>query len=701
LQAWMVGCTLAAASGVLILPFVGLSAIGLTFLVLQAFGAAAIGAFRSLPLTYVGALGLGIVAAVSQKYVVNISWLSGLPDSLPFIILFITLLVLPRSKLVRPSTLEDRQPLLQQLPGRAQIGGGILVTAVLVCVPFIVGTKLSYYTVGLTSVIMLLALGLLVRSSGQVSMCHTVFAAIGAVAFCQFAGGTLHIPWLISVFLGAIIVVPIGALLAIPAIRLSGLFLALATLGFGVLVENLFYPATYLFTPAQGGRSAPRPDFASGDRAYYYTVLLFALGTALVIVTLHKVRFGRVLRSLADSPLVTATMGVGVNTTRLLVFCVSVFFAALSGELYASAVHFAVPSDSHFVAFSSLSLLAILVIAPFGEPWYALIGGVAAIVPGYLSGANVANWLNVLFGVSALFVAVQGGPARMPARLRALLVRGVRSTAPAQRTGPEVETLPSRPLEPSRQNGGLEVIGLTIRFGGVLAVDDLSISAPYGTVTGLIGPNGAGKTSTFDACSGLNRRVGGQIRLHGVDVTQIGPAGRARLGLGRSFQQVALCDRLSVEENVGLGREGRFAGANPVTQMVARRGESDSVRAATAEALQLCGIEGLAKQQVAYLPTGQRRLVELARCIAGGFDMVLLDEPSAGLNGRETDRLGQVIRDLVERRRCGILLVEHDMALVMSISDYVYVLDYGRLLFEGEPSSVRAAPDVQAAYLGM
>lgn len=694
LGSWVIGSTFAALSGVLVLPFIGLNAIALTFLVVQAFGAAAIGAFSSIPLTFAGALVLEVAANISQKYVVSVNWLSGLPNSLPFIVLFIVLLLLPRRRLVPPSSVEQRPALQYQSPPRVRAVGAVVVVVVLALVPAVAGDKLSFFTIGLTQVIMLLSLGLLVKTSGQVSLCHAAFAAIGAVSFSQL---TLqqHVPWFLALVLSALIVVPVGALVAIPAIRLSGLFLALATFGFGIMVEQLVYARGFMFTTLASGKAVPRPHGLSGDKSYYYVVLAVVVVTALIMVAIHHARLGRVLRGLSDSPVAVATMGLSTNTTRVIVFCISSFFAAIAGILYAGSVHFATSSDSHFGSLNSLILLAILALSPFAEPWYALFGILTAIIPGYFTSASVGNWLNVFFGVSAISVALQGGHAAMPVRLRAALDRfGPRAAAAAA-----VAPAPAPALR-ATQGAGLEVRNLRVTFGGLVAVDDLTFSAPVGRITGLIGPNGAGKTTTFDACSGLNRRVQGQITFHGHDVTGIGPAGRGRLGVGRTFQRMALCDRLTVAENVALGRESGLAGGNIVSQVVARPSQHRETRAAALSAMDLCGITGIAGLQAGALSTGQRRLVELARCLAGRFDVLLLDEPSSGLDRAETEAFDGVLRRVVAERGCGILLVEHDMSLVMHVCDYLYVLDFGRLLFEGEPAAVAASPAVQAAYLG-
>lgn len=247
---------------------------------------------------------------------------------------------------------------------------------------------------------------------------------------------------------------------------------------------------------------------------------------------------------------------------------------------------------------------------------------------------------------------------------------------------------------------GLQVRDLSVRYGGLHAVEGVSLDAPVGRITGLIGPNGAGKTTTFNACTGLVRPSTGTVCLLGEDITSWPPQARARRGLGRTFQRMELFDSLTVIENVALGREAGMAGGKPLRHLFASRSERVEVDAIARDALARCGIEDVADRRTADLSTGHRRLVELARAIAGGFRMLLLDEPSSGLDRSETERFGEILLELVADGGHGILLVEHDMALVMATCSYLYVLDFGKLLFEGTPQEVGESDVVRAAYLG-
>ncbi|MCW2495273.1 branched-chain amino acid ABC transporter permease/ATP-binding protein [Jatrophihabitans sp.] len=701
--AWMIGSVFAALSGVLIAPITGIDATGLTFLVVQAFGAAAIGAFSSIPMTYVGALVIGVASSISTKYVVTVPQLSGLPSSLPFVFLVLVLLVLPRWRLNPPARAEARPTVPWHAPSSARLTTGLIVVVVLALVPTFAGVNLPYFTVGLTQAILLLSLGLLVRTAGLVSLCQAGFAAIGAAAFSQLAVEG-HLPWLLAVLIGALVCVPIAALLALPAIRLSGLFLALITLGFGLMCEQLLYPMNFFFTSEGTGRSMPRPGGFTGDKSYYYVVLLFLIAAAVIMIVIHRSRLGRVLGGLSESPLAVRTLGLNVNMTRMIVFCIAGFIAGIAGILYGSSVHYAVLGDTHYAAYNSLVLIATLAVVPGREPWYALIAGVSAVIPAYLHiGNSTESWLNVLFGFFAVVVGMQGGAQPMPMVVR----RAVEAVAPHWRRsyppspdGSEVAERAKARREVVAAKAGIEVRSLTIKYGGRTAVDNLSFTAPMGQITGLIGPNGAGKTTTFNALSGLLSPSEGQVYLHGQDVSKLSPASRGRVGLGRTFQLMQLAESLTVAQNVALGVESAFAGSNLRGQLIASPSEQRHTRDAVEDALALCGISDIRDMQAGALSTGQRRLVELARCLSGSFDMLLLDEPSSGLDVGETEKFGQTLVDVVRDRGCGILLVEHDMALVLRICKEINVLDFGKFLFRGTPIEIARSEVVQAAYLG-
>lgn len=246
----------------------------------------------------------------------------------------------------------------------------------------------------------------------------------------------------------------------------------------------------------------------------------------------------------------------------------------------------------------------------------------------------------------------------------------------------------------------LAIENVTVRFGGLVAVSNVSIQADAGSVTGLIGPNGAGKTTTFNACTGVVSTAGGQVRLGDRRLDGLNTAARAAAGLGRTFQRMELCDSMTVTENVAMGPEAMMSARRLWGQLVAPRSEAREVAQRTQVALETCGVTALGKRRAGDLSTGQRRMVELARAIASPFTFLLLDEPSSGLDVQETEHFGNVLAHHVAETGMGILLVEHDMALVARVCRQIYVLDFGQLIWSGATADALRSDIVRAAYLG-
>jgi branched-chain amino acid transport system ATP-binding protein len=234
-----------------------------------------------------------------------------------------------------------------------------------------------------------------------------------------------------------------------------------------------------------------------------------------------------------------------------------------------------------------------------------------------------------------------------------------------------------------------EVTGVSVRFGGNLALSEVSLQAESGQVTGLIGPNGAGKTTLFNVISGLQGCTEGQVQLDGRDLTRLSPTKRARLGLARTFQRLELFSMLSVRENVAVAAD------------IHRRwsGSKVDVDAQTDEILERIGLAEMADLRVTAVPTGQARLVELGRALACEPKVLLLDEPAAGQDDQETERFAALLRQLATEG-VAVILVEHDMKLVMDVCDVIHVLNYGRMLAVGTPDEIRNHDAVRDAYLG-
>lgn len=441
--AWVIGTWFASVSGILIAPRLGLDAGLLTLLVVQAYAAAAIGAFTNLPLVYLGGLLVGVLQQVAYFEVTKLNnfTLGNLSNNVPFILLFGVLLALPRTKLRELG----RQVRMRSVPAlvhptrRSRVWVMGLGAALLLLIPQLVGTELPVWSAAMTDVVLFLSLAVLVRTSNQVSLCQVGFAAVGASTFAH-AAGAWGLPWLLSLLLAGLVAVPIGAFVAVPAIRLAGLFLALATLGFGILLADVGY-RSFLMFGSNNSLDAPRPSLPglhlTSDKGYYYVILAVVGMCCVLVVLIDRSRLGRLLRGLADSPTALMTHGANVNVTRVMVFAVSAFLAGISGALFAP-LNGSV-SGRTFPYFDSIVLIAVLAIAGYASDVFArgpilasfLAAGLFKVAPGYVSDPTFALYLQVGFGAAAVAVACaaatergrgrvvlrRGGPRRQPGRV--------------------------------------------------------------------------------------------------------------------------------------------------------------------------------------------------------------------------------------------------------------------------------------------
>lgn len=407
--AWSIGSAFAAMSGILLAPTLGLDPGLLTFLVVQAFGAAAIGRFSSLPLTYVGGFVVGVAAAIATKYFTNPP-LSGLPSTVPFLVLIVVLLVVPVRSLPRQTSVGRNmtaEPL--RLPVSTKWAGGAVLLLAALFVPQVVGTRLPLWINGMTYVILFGSLALLVWVSGQISACHMAFAALGVSNMAHFSRG---MPWLAALLLAGVATIPVGALVAIPALRLSGIYLALITLGFGVLMQNILYPSSWMFS-TNLRVTADRPHFwfvhGETDKNYYYVVLAFAVLSLVMIAMIYRGRLGRLLRAMSETPTMLTTHGLSVAVSRLLVFCFSAFLAGIAGAL--SLAQTGTASGVTYGPVQSLLLLAVLAVSGVRLLSSAVIAALLlAVLPGYVSAVGIDNFgVNrqiFAFGVTALFASL-------------------------------------------------------------------------------------------------------------------------------------------------------------------------------------------------------------------------------------------------------------------------------------------------------
>jgi ABC-type branched-subunit amino acid transport system permease subunit len=407
---WVIGSSFAALSGILFASNQAqLDVNVLTLLVVQAFGAATIARFQSLPLCFVGGIAVGVVQKVISKAIGSQEQLQGLDLAVPFLVLFVGLLVIPRVRLVEVGrAVRERAAPASQLTRRARASVIGLAAAAALVLPLVVGAKIPAYDVALSQVLLFASLHLLVRTSGQISLCHFGFAAVGAVGFAHMLAHGF--PFFAALLVGGLLCLPLALIVSVPAIRLSGLYLALATLGFGIVLSQYAYGKSYMF--GAGALMTRRPPGFSSDRSYYYLLLAIAVAAVALVLLVEHSRLGRLLRAMSDSPLALATLGTSVNVSRVVVFCISCFLAGISGGLYASLFGSVTQDSFNYVQ----SLLALGVLAVAGRRTVSaafLAPFLLYVVPLYLDNDTADNLLQLAFGLGAILVAAssQGGVA--------------------------------------------------------------------------------------------------------------------------------------------------------------------------------------------------------------------------------------------------------------------------------------------------
>ncbi|MBW8800290.1 MAG: ATP-binding cassette domain-containing protein [Streptomyces sp.] len=699
---WALGSALAGLTGILIVPVIGLSVTGLTTLLLSALAAALIGRFSSFPVTLAGGLVIGVVQSELTRFGTGVT---GLASSVPF--LFIALVLVARGRaLPLRGTFVDRLPALgtgrvRPVPLALAVGAGLVLVSV--------STPLWADAITSTLVLSLILLSVIVVTgyAGQVSLAAYALAGTGAF-IAGHAAADWGWPFELALLAGVLGTVPIGLLFALPAVRTRGVNLAIITLGLGTTLEAMVFQNTDLTTTpgsegiAVGDQTLFGVSISGVDHPQRYAavvLVLFVVAT-LLVANVRRGRTGRRLVAVRANERAAAALGIDVRAAKLYAFGLSSAIAALAGVLTGFRSTSVVFSD--FQSFDSITALGLAVIGGVGFLVGPLFGATFAagtvgarfgdwVLPG------LSEWMPLIGGVVLVLTLVgnqdgigkEAGRRTAGVRHRLFPKRG--GTVPretAEAVTPEVSRCTPLPLH---------VRDLTVRYGGVVAVDGLSLDVEPGRVVGLIGPNGAGKTSAIDAVTGFTRAAGGRVRLGERDVTRVPVHRRASAGLSRSFQSLELFEDMTVLDNLyaACDRPGRWA---YLTDLV--RPGSRPLPPHVLVAVREFGLQDSLDRPVGDLSYGERRLLAIARAVAAAPSVLLLDEPAAGLSDDETRELARLVRRLAEDWGMGVLLVEHDVDMVMSVCDQVVVLDFGRRICAGTPQEVRRDPAVRAAYLG-
>jgi len=737
---WSISGAFAGATAILIAPLQNLQA-GLVddsgqalaeVLLLRVLVVSLLARMRSLPLTLAAGLGVGLVEKIVRDNVSSTN--QTVVDLLMFLSVLAVVLWLARGE--RDDSGWSLSPNVSPIPAKLRsvwwvthlnhLGFALLFGA-LALLPLVITTNSGMFTwtVIILWAMVALSLTILTGWSGQLSLGQFAFVGVGGLTTIAITKGhdipipfdlfdlSVELPWGAGVAIGTLLGVVFALLIGLPALRVRGLFLTVATLAFAVASARWLLNQDF-FT---GGTSAPRPatapkigpiDFGESRRSLYYLCLGSLMVMAWITARLRASGSGRTFIAVRDNEDMAAASTVSPARTKLAAFGVAGGMAALAGGLLVSVIPSLQPSTT-FAAVESVQVVVIAIIGGLGSVAGPILGslwvrGIPELTPESLLDLQQLFTSNI--GLLVLLMYFPGGLLQIVYAVRERLI------AYAERRYPDLEpeaitrrqpSVPiwkdAQPLDPAVP--ALQVSGITVRFGGNVAVDNVELTVRQGEMLGLIGTNGSGKSTLLNAISGFVP-ADGRVELLGVDVSSLSAAQRHRVGLGRGFQAARLYPDLSVRECLQVALEARSRSPLVASMLGVppSPGRERRKRAEADEIVDYLGLGRYADIPTGRLSTGTRRIVELGSLLAVNARVLLLDEPTGGVAQRETEAFGPLIVRIKEELNASVVVIEHDIPLVMSISDRVYCLESGSVIAEGDPQSVRNNPLVVASYLG-
>ena len=551
-----------------------------------------------------------------------------------------------------------------------------------------VATQLGIY------IIAAIGLNLLAGYAGQVSLGHAAFVAIGAYAVALLTVDH-HWSFWTAAMVGVVLAATLGILTALPAFRLSTWYFAFITLAFALVFAQMIVEWRGLTKGFAGVIGVPPPNLFGqelGPKQVYLLVAGTAFAVFLVVRNIVHSRFGRAFIAVRDVEEAALAVGAFPQRTKLLAFVIAAALAGLAGAYFAVQKTVVTPDD--FTADFSTFFLLTVVLGGLGTLWGPVVGAlVFFLIPELL--AELQGWRMVIYGCMLLTLMLSAPNGLVGALSRAwrLVAKPGRPSVAIVR---QVDT-----KHPPIDGLAIETRDLRKRFGGVVALDGVNLTAAAGTCCAIVGPNGSGKTTLLNLVSGFYRADAGQIRIGDTDAVGMAAQKIAVLGSGRTFQTPRLLNDLTVIENVMLGGYRRERAGLPsiALGLPNARAEARRLRWEALDYLDFVGIADRAGDAAGEVPHGQQRLIELARAMMGSARLILLDEPAAGLSMTELDKLDHLLTRI---RKLGatVVLVEHHLDLVASIASHVTVLDRGSVLASGPPGSVFKDERVLRAYMG-
>lgn len=712
LVTWTVASMFTAFVLVLAGPATGtLSPQTMPLLVVPALAGALIARMSSLYMGLVGALALGVVQSELLYLSNNMEWWpswakQGLTNVVPFVVIVVALFVLGRAIPTRGDDVRSPLPAVMRPRNRPRTIAFWSVAG-LAALMLTSGTYRFGVITSLAVTLIILSLVLLTGLLGQISLAQAGFAGVAGIVLSKIGEG---LPFPLSLLAAATLAAVAGVLVGIPALRIRGAQLAVVTLAAALTLQDFVINNPQLVSAT--GNLIPDPSFLGYDLSVRGSESIARLPFGIMVLVIVVVAFvcvgnlmragtGRTMLAIRSNERAAAAIGINVPRVKLAAFAASSFLAGLAGGLIGYSR--GQLSAESFGVFIGLAFLAVAYLSGITSVAGAVVGGLGTHL-GVLyvyadQNLNAGPYYMLITGLSLLLtvlfnpIGVAGATRRDYERVRAKV--WPRKAPPPAPEAPVVASAPVGPVTREIGDVRLSTSAVTVRYGGVVAVSDVAIDVRAGEVVGLIGPNGAGKTSFVDALTGFTRSSGevrlGEERLDGRPAHE-----RARRGLVRTWQAGELFDDLTVADNVRVANET----GNEALGMI-----RDTVRPTSPpgteveQALQLTSLTDVADRKPSELPLGRQKAVGIARALAMKPQVLLLDEPAAGLDSDESRAFGEQLRRIAATG-VACLLIDHDMHLVMSVCDRVYVIEFGKQIAEGTPEKVRNDPRVLESYLG-
>lgn len=695
---WAISGAVSGLAGILIAPLTPLQPGIYTLFIVPALAAAVLGRFMALTPAVLGGIAIGMLQAEAQFLGFKWSWTlsSGNSELVPLILVLVVLLV-------NSKPLPTRGTLMEKSLGKSPRPYSVLLPTVVFsavgAIALMITDGNTRGSIAVSMIMAMIALSQVVVTgfAGQLSLAQLTLAGAGGFALSHLTEG-LGVPFPIAPILAGVVAMVIGVVVGLPALRIRGLLVGIVTFTLAIVLESGWF-RNMDFNNNDGGTGSPIKDAKffgidlSVGTGLTYPKLAFCLMVLITLVLvgvgvawLRNSRLGAAMLAVRANEKSAAAAGISVVQVKIIAFAIGSFIAGLGGSMLAYK-----QSIVTFDTYSAIAGLGVLAVV--------YIGGITSIYGGITAGLlaqggfiftlidksfSITQWFGIISGLGLIFNVISNPEGVVAPTHKFLEKRRLKKIA-------ESEVSVVRASGTSANSFGVrgpiiaEVSGLSVRYGGVSAVTDVSFNIHSGLITGLIGPNGAGKTTTMDAISGFARYTG-RVTLDGKELDGLAPHQRVATGLGRTFQGVDLYEDLTVAENIAVSQQ--------VT------GESVAeAEASLAQLLDMLGLTAKRNRGVAELSQGERQLVSIARALACKPKLLLLDEPAAGLDSAESLWLADRLREI---RDTGvtILIVDHDMGLVLSLCDEIFVLDFGRLIATGSPAEIRSNPQVASAYLG-